>query len=607
MTLVKKSSTLTGLGVLTALSLSACNQDLTVPQANANALKTFQEQTLTWAACDPTLLPIPGVAEELGARMECADVNVPLDWNAPARGTASFALLRVKAAQPAARKGAIFFNPGGPGGDGLLFGALYGYVWNYADRDTKAGAGLYQLAQEYDLVGFSPRGVGQSSPATCATNELSSAVHNPSADRSQANIDALLRNARLIAKACQKSPFTPYVNTDQTARDLNLARALMGDAKLNYVGYSYGTWLGSWYAKLFPAQTGRMLLDGNTAFHLNFHDLFGLQPLGFERAFRETALAYAARHDDVYGLGATKEAVYAGYDALPADLKYALQGYAGGSIVGALYSPEGITGIPVQLIAAKGVDDVLKAHPGVTTTQAAAPLLAAHTYAAHPGVDAAAKEHALPMADAYFSLLREDVVPMQLDPMSAVFTSVVCNDTPAPQGTDYWVKDGNEQAVKYPLIGGSVTQNPCAFWGAPTTQKPATPAGMPPLLMVQNEYDPATVTEGAFGALKATPNARMVLVDDETRHGTFPYGTECVDVQVSEYFLKGTLPAQDFTVCPAVPLPGETEVYPIGKTYATGLTPQGLTARVSAFRATPATTQAQALIKKILERNAIKP
>ncbi|MDP9765151.1 hypothetical protein [Deinococcus enclensis] len=81
--------------------------------------------------------------------------------------------------------------------------------------------------------------------------------------------------------------------------------------------------------------------------------------------------------------------------------------------------------------------------------------------------------------------------------MSAVFTSVVCNDTPAPQGTDYWVKDGNEQAVKYPLIGGSVTQNPCAFWGAPTTQKPATPAGMPALLMVQNKDDPACWSRAA--------------------------------------------------------------------------------------------------------------
>ncbi|WP_221090821.1 alpha/beta hydrolase [Deinococcus aquaedulcis] len=593
-------------GLSLALGLSACTRELTVPQANAHALKTFETQTLKWEACDPSLLPAPKFTKVLGKRMECADVQVPLDWNAPSRGAASFALMRVRAADPSARKGAIFLNPGGPGADGLLFGAVFGFLWNYADRDTRAGAGLYQLAQTYDLVGFSPRGVGQSSANTCTTNERFTPTHHPGTDRSAQNIDAMVRNSRLIARACQKSPLTPYVNTEQTARDLNLARALMGDAKLNYIGYSYGTWLGSWFAKMFPHQTGRMMLDGNTAFHQNFEEVFGLQPLGFERAFRETALGYAARHHDIFGLGATKEAVYAGYDRLPADLKFALENYHGESIVGALYSPEGITSIPSQLVAAHGVNEVLRANPAVKTAQAIAPLLAAHQFAQDADVQAAAQAYALPLADTYFSLLREEPRPISLDNMTSVFNSVVCNDTPSTQGADHWVKLGNEQATRYPLIGGSMTENVCAFWGAPTARKPETPSTMPPLLLVQNEYDPATVTEGALGALKATPGARMIFVDNETRHGSFPYDTECVDVQVSDYFLHGVLPAQAFNVCQAVPLPGEEQVYPVGQTYTSGLAPQAMNIRAATFGTAAATQEAQAILKQILERNALR-
>lgn len=104
------------------------------------------------------------------------------------------------------------------------------------------------------MVGFSPRGTGAGTTLTCTANEPSREVNFPSDDRSPANIEAMLYNLRLATKACQNNPLTPYINTEQTAWDLDLIRHLIGDAKLNYIGYSYGTWLGAWYAARFPGR-----------------------------------------------------------------------------------------------------------------------------------------------------------------------------------------------------------------------------------------------------------------------------------------------------------------------------------------------------------------
>lgn len=252
----------------------------------------------------------------LGNRLTCADMTVPLDWSSPERGKVSVSLVRVAAASPKERQGAIFFNPGGPGGDGLAFASAYATAWGKADPKTNIGSGLNKMTQAFDLIGFSPRGVGASTRLYCGTNQLVRPARPPSADRSEDNIQRMIRAGQLLASACKKNPVTPFINTDATARDLNLARQLLGDDKLNYVGYSYGTWLGSWYAKLFPEHTGRMLLDGNMAWQGEMEETFKLQPMAFERDFREVYAAYVARHDEVFGLGHSAEEVYASWRAL---------------------------------------------------------------------------------------------------------------------------------------------------------------------------------------------------------------------------------------------------------------------------------------------------
>ena len=236
--------------------------------------QAYRTQRLNWTACDPTILghDAAEMFQNLGARLVCADIQVPMNWKAPREGMASVALIRLKAASPAGRKGAIFFNPGGPGGDGLAFAPRFGLAWGQADPSTAVGANLKQLTEEYDLVGFSPRGVGASTRLYCGTNELVNPIRPPASDRSEANIASMTR----------------------------LGRSLMGDAKLNYVGYSYGSWLGAWYAKLFPQHTGRMLLDANMPFHGTMQSAFENDALSFERDFREVAAPYLDRHDSVF-------------------------------------------------------------------------------------------------------------------------------------------------------------------------------------------------------------------------------------------------------------------------------------------------------------------
>lgn len=112
----------------------------------------------------------------LGDRLRCADIKVPIDWNDPNRGALSMSLVRIAAADPAKRQGALFFNPGGPGNDGLNVAVRSAYVWSQANRSSEYGEQLYQMQAQYDLIGFSPRGTGNSTRIICGFNKGLSAA-----------------------------------------------------------------------------------------------------------------------------------------------------------------------------------------------------------------------------------------------------------------------------------------------------------------------------------------------------------------------------------------------------------------------------------------------
>jgi pimeloyl-ACP methyl ester carboxylesterase len=186
----------------------------------------------------------------------CASAEVPEDYDEPAGSTTTIALTKLPATDPARRIGTLFTNPGGPGGPGVDF------VW-------AAGQTAYtpEVLARYDVLGFDPRGVGASDPATCfrTVEEENAAFADvpafPVTDREERRyIGTMARVGRKCALI--SGDRISHASTANVARDMDLLRQAVGDDRLHYVGYSYGTFLGATYAKLFPGRVGRFVLDG---------------------------------------------------------------------------------------------------------------------------------------------------------------------------------------------------------------------------------------------------------------------------------------------------------------------------------------------------------
>ncbi|MFC6661834.1 hypothetical protein [Deinococcus multiflagellatus] len=149
------------------------------PTPAPDPLAAYTGQTLNWTACDPTILgeDQTKLFGALGDRLRCADMTVPANWTKPNGTSMSVSLIRVAAANQSKRQGAIFFNPGGPGGDGLAFAPYYASFWENEKNPLPNAEGLKQMAGEFDLIGFSPRGVGASSRLYCGSNELADPIN----------------------------------------------------------------------------------------------------------------------------------------------------------------------------------------------------------------------------------------------------------------------------------------------------------------------------------------------------------------------------------------------------------------------------------------------
>jgi pimeloyl-ACP methyl ester carboxylesterase len=261
---------------------------------------TFERKTPTWTEC------YPGRGYP---QLRCASVRVPLDWAAPNGQKITIAVSRVKASNPAARRGVLFTNPGGPGAPGLalsLFLAL---------AEPK-------VAAAYDIIGLDPRGVGSSSPVLeCAPPSILGELYNlDGRDVSAANQRRFEVLDERFARTCSSAALTRYLTTDQIAHDLDLVRAVLGERKISYVGFSAGTWLGARYAALFPQRVDRFLLDGNLDFTSPSYSSAARQPRGFQRSFEDSLLPWIAEHDQVYGLGSTPARVKQIYESRRAAL-----------------------------------------------------------------------------------------------------------------------------------------------------------------------------------------------------------------------------------------------------------------------------------------------
>lgn len=503
------------------------------------------KQKLVWGECEYPDLP-EATAERLKAieNVQCADVTVPLDWH----DADNDETLTIKVSQAmnrpvsdARHKGTIFVNPGGPGGSGLPWAAA---------MQMRA----VDLTPYYNFVGFDPRGIGQSTVPSC-----------PVTVESTATDEEILK----ATGTCDSDPVVSKINTDQTTYDMDLIRHLLKEPKLSYIGYSYGTWLGAWYAKNFPANADTMLLDSAIdATQPTLQKTWDLQPVARDRQFSEHMVPWVARHDDLFGAGDDPDVIlenyYAGVDANP-DLAVLLWVLTGATSAFPDNSQYPLAGDVIASLAALGAGDgEVEDDPAEGALTLVEQMLAE---------DDLSTEHRDALATARADLKTLAAMPTRDEQQDAeteqvtidgydAFEAIRCGDGQWTQGTAYWEKWVKRTNKKAPFNAlGFVGIPQCAYWQTDNLMPVADADTFPEVIVLQSELDSQTGYEGARRSGTKLPDASFIAVDNEGSHGLFPYGTECVDRPIYRYFLTGKEPRKDISICQALPLPLEDKTY----------------------------------------------
>jgi pimeloyl-ACP methyl ester carboxylesterase len=485
-----------GAGPSAAASTTATRSLGPLPAGTSADLAPYYGQKLHWHGCG-----VPG--------FECATMKAPLDYAHPvAADDLKLAVARKKAAGPGARLGSLLVNPGGPGGsaiDYLQYAAL-GYPAPVTSR--------------YDMAAVDPRGVARSEPVACLTDaqmDAFTAVDTTPDDA--AETDKLVAADTGFAAGCAKrsAKLLAHVSTVESARDMDVLRALLGDEKLTYVGKSYGTFLGATYAGLFPQRVGRLVLDGAMDPAVSALDSSRTQAGGFETAF--TAFADdCVQHTDC-PLGTTSaedagrrlDAFFRALDAKPLP-----------------------TGQARPLTEALGTTGVISA----LYDEGSWPTLRAALTKAQQGDGA----DLLKLSDEYYE---RDSGGTYSNLMYAN-AAVNCLDLPPALSSP---KDVERALPSFrsasPHFGTGLAWASliCGYWPVPATGKPQRieAAGAAPILVVGTIRDPATPYAWAQSLASQLSSGHLLTYDGDG-HTAYGRGSDCVDTAVNLYLLEGTTP-----------------------------------------------------------------
>ncbi|WP_455356926.1 alpha/beta hydrolase [Streptomyces sp. SYSU K217416] len=460
-----------------------------IPASVPAALRSFYAQTIAWKACD--------------GGVQCGRLTVPLDYADPDAGTIQLALVRRPATNPAHRTGSLLFNPGGPGESGVK--AVQDHTNEYFTT---------RLRSRFDLVGFDPRGVGQSAPIRCrsAAPPADSGPVDGTPD-DPAEVDRYLASLKDFAAACQAGAGARLarVSTIEAARDMDVLRAVLGDARLHYLGLSYGTYLGALYAEQFPDWVGRLVLDAAFDPRINALDSLRDQAAGFQLAL-EAFLADCATRTDC---------------PLGTDVPGARQHLA------ELLARLDHTPLPVGEQDTLDKDTALWAISDALYSKQAWPRLEEALRQARAGHGADLLELiTIPYADNFWDAL----------------TAVTCLDWPPALTSTEQVQAQLPSFRQASSVFGewfAWRGLGCADWPVKPVGTPhkVTAPGTPPILVLGTTRDPATPYAGAKGLAEQLASG-VLLTHDGDGHGAYNIGSSCVDDTVDAYLIEGRPPTK---------------------------------------------------------------
>ena len=437
---------------------------------------------------------------------ECATLSPPLDYDHPDGRTAKLALIRLRASgPPTARIGSVFVNPGGPGASAVAFA-----------RAARSFIRPAVLAR-FDVVAFDPRGTGASSPIVCERGPDLDAYFavDPTPDDA-AERQRLIDVSRRFAEDCaaRVGALLGHVDTRTAARDMDYVRAAIGDDKVSYLGYSYGTLLGAMYADLFPARVRAFVLDGAIDPALDVEQINRQQAAGFERSFNAFFADCAAHASCPLQADGDPHTVF---DALDARLDTTPL------VVGA---------------RTVGSGELFLAVVSALYRQSDWASLAAALHAADSAGDGAAL---LRMADEYTQRQPDGSYGSLLSANAAVN----CIDRPWSTNVADYDADAESFKAESPEFGAALAYGSliCAFWKvAPVDrQRPLRAAGAAPILVVGTTDDPATPYVWAQSLASELESGRL-LTNHAQGHTSLSAPNACVTDAVTAYVLNLTVP-----------------------------------------------------------------
>jgi pimeloyl-ACP methyl ester carboxylesterase len=489
-------SSITGGGTVTVTT----HTDETV----ASGLEQFYKQSVTWKGC--------------GSGLDCTTVKAPVDWDKPDGDQIELAISRHKATGTSL--GSLLVNPGGPGGSG----------YDFVHDSLVGGFGTADMLKNYDFIGFDPRGVGKSTPIVCFTkasdrDEMLYGTYDAPYGSDAWAAELAAREQKWV-DACKANTgdLLAHIDSVSVAHDMDMIRAVLGDKKLNYLGYSFGTYLGTIYANLFPDKVGKMVLDGAVEPPFGTYDELATQYVGFDSAFSAYMTDCLSSSDCPFS-GPLSHALQQAHD-----LSIGVDGEHLESSDGRVLDSATVgTGIAVTLYNKDSWSYLTQGFADLKDGNADTMFYLADAYNVRNS-DGSYGDNSI---DVYFAV-------------TCAEGTIGTDDVTLQQGL------ANMQE-KAPVVGEllalddyTLLEDGCSEWPYPRPTFPATfeAKGAPPILVVGTTNDPATPYAQSV-ALAKTLDSGVLITHKGEGHTVYGNNNQCVDSTVDAYFIKGTVPSSD--------------------------------------------------------------